>query len=176
MKLLRVLSGKDLDEINEFLGELKDGDAYKKRLAALEDQKKEVNALIEVYGKVEEIEGLNLKARQLKEGVEKLVEAAQKDRAAAKDEAAKTRADAGKFSAEKRAEANANFSEREQIVKTVEGILDDREKAHARSLDDLASRESQLARLMETALAIQTTYTEAVAALRTAIEQTAKAL
>lgn len=176
MKLLRVLSSKDLDEVNEFLGELKDGDLYKERFKGLEDQKKEINALIEVYGKAEEIGRLNLKVRQLKEGVDKLVEDAQADRAAAKEEAEATKAASSEFVAGRNREANERFNEREKLVNDGEASLDRRDKALASALDDLASRETEAAKQLERAGEIRTKYREAVALLQKAIETTAKAL
>jgi hypothetical protein len=176
MKLLRVLSSKDLDEVNEFLDELKDGDQYKKRLKALEDQKNEINDLIEVHGKVKEIDGLNLKARQLKEGADRLVEDAQADREKAKKDSAEQDSASQRMIAARNKDASERFEERERALVTGENALGTREKAHARSLDDLAEREKEVAADMHSAVAIRTTYTEAVASLKTAIESTAKAL
>lgn len=176
MKLLRVLSSKDLDEVNEFLGELKDGDLYKMRFRALEEKKKEINALIEVVGKVNEIENLNIKARQLKEGAEKHAEAAATDRAAAKEEAEATKAASERWVAGRHREANERFNEREAVLKAGEADLGGREKAHAKSLDDLAQRETQATQDLESAGAIRTKYREAVASIKAFIEDTARGL
>jgi ribosomal protein L17 len=176
MKLLRILSTKDLDEVNEFLWELKDGAAYRARLKALEDRKKEINALIEVYGKVKEIEGLNLKARQLKEGVDNLVAAAQADRADARDEAEETIRSAKSSASDIVRDAKEKFAERERTLVEGETVLGQLEKAHAMSLDDLTKREHEAGQAKEAGLVMFGIYKDAVDALKVAIEKIAKAL
>lgn len=176
MKLLRVLSSKDLDEINSFLGELKDGDLYKKRLKALEDQKAEINAMIEVYGKANDIDRIRSNALRDEEQAKKILDKSLEDRTSASEEIKAAKAASERFVAKRNSAANENFSERERILKDGEADIDRREKAHARSLDDLADSERQVAADMETAVAIRTSYTEAVASLKTAITATAKAL
>lgn len=176
MKLLRVLSSKDLDEINEFLGELKDGDLYKKRLKALEDQKGEINALIEVYGKANDIDRIRSNALRDEAQATKSRDEAVADRAAAKDEADATRVASSKFVDSRNREANERFSEREKALDAGEQVLAEAEKAIERSSNGLAVREQQVLADMERSVAIRTKYREAVASLKTAIEDTARVL
>ena len=176
MKLLRVLSSKDLDEINEFLGELKDGDLYKARLGKLEDLKAKINEDIEVYGKAREIGRLNTDAIIREEASKKLLDEALADRDATAEEIEKSKAMSERWVAGRHREANERFNEREQVLEEGEANLDGREKAHARSLDDLAQREAEVAKDMKLAVAIRTQYREAVASLKVFIEDTAKGL
>jgi hypothetical protein len=176
MKLLRVLSPKDLGEINEFLGELKDGDLYKKRLAALEGQKAEINALIEVYGKANDIDRIVSNKLRDEAQAKKSMEAALADREKAKEEAEATKGASERHAAKRIREANEHFSGRERIVKEGEESLDQREKALARALDGLSVRETQVLEESKRSVAIRTKYREAVASLQKAIETTAKAL
>lgn len=176
MRPLRILSTKDLGEVNAFLGELKDGDLYKKRLKALEDQKAEINVLIEVYGKANDIDRIRSNALRDEDQAKKTLEEALADRAKAKQEAADMELAAKIRASGIASEANKRFTEREKALDEGERNLGEREKAHARSLDDLAEREKQVAAEMATAVAIRTMYTEAVANLKSAIENTAKAL
>jgi len=176
MKRLPVLDSRELGSIHDFLDELKDGAAYKARLKVLEDQKKEINALIAVVGKVNEIEGLHLKASQLKEGAEKLVEDARADRAEAAEEAKVAKAASDRFVSERNGEANAKFTDREKAVNAAESDLGKREKAVERALDDIASRERQVEHSIEVALSIKTTYDDAVTSLKAAIGEIAGAL
>ena len=176
MKPLRILSSKDLGEVNDFLGELKDGAEYKKRLAALERQKKEINALILVLGKVNEINGLHLKASQLKKGADDLVADAQVDRAAAKTDATEIRAKARLQADATTRDATAKFTDREKALVDGEASIGRREKVVLRAVEDIEGREVVLARSMETALSIKKNYTKAVSDLKAAIEATQRAL
>ncbi len=176
MKLLRVLSSKDLDEINEFLGELKDGDLYKKRLKELEDLKAKINEDIEVYGKAREIGRLNTDAIIREEASTKLLGEALADREAAVKEIEATKVASEKFVASRNRQANEKFSEREKALAMGETVLEQREKAHEMSVEEVAGREEKASVDMERAEAIRTKYREAVASLKAFIEDTARSL
>jgi hypothetical protein len=176
MRPLRIISGKDLDEIHDFLGELKDGEEYKKRLAALEDLKKEINALIEVYGKASDIDRLRSNALRDEEQATKALDSALATKNEAKAEASKMELDAKARASDILAAANAQFTEREHLLNDGEADLGAREKALAKSIDDVAGREAASSAVMEEAIAIRNTYTEAVASLKKAIADTQRAL
>ena len=176
MRTLKVLSSQDLGEIHDFLDELKDGATYKKRLAALESQKKEINGLILVMGKVHEIEGLRLKARQLKEGLDKLVEDAQADREAARTEVAADKAASRKFINEREHAAQARINDRERALLAGETNLGAQEKALAKANDDLVARDLKVAAERTLAKEVFAKYTEAAASLKAELARIQKAL
>ena len=176
MRTLKVLSTQDLGEINEFLDELKDGAEYKKRRATLEAKKKEINALILVMGKVSEIEGLRLKARQLKEGLDKLVADAQADREAARTEVAADKAASRKFISERESAAQARINDRERALLDGETNLGAREKVLAKANDDLIAWDLKVAAERTLAKDVFTKYTEAAASLNAELARIQKAL
>ena len=176
MRTLKVLSTQELGEINEFLDELKDGTTYKKRLADLEAKKKEINALILVMGKVSEIEGLRLKAQQLEDGADKLVEKTRDELAAAMTKIATDKDVSRKFITERENTAQARIADRERALLDGETNLGAREKVLAKANDDLIVRDLKVASDMTLAKEIRTKYTEAVASLTTEIARIQKVL
>ena len=176
MRPLKVLSSSDLGDINTFLDGLKDGAGYKSRLKVLEDQKKEINDLIKVYGKVSEIEGLRVRAKQFSESAEKAGMEAAADRNAAKEYAAVILSRASRKAEDKVADANAKFIEREDALKVGEADVGRREKAAEEMLDQANDRMGQAEERMKTAVAIKALYEDASAALKAAASKAVKAL
>lgn len=176
MRPLRVLSSKDLGEVNDFLDELQDGDKYKERFRALENQKKEINTLIEVWGKAKDIDRIRSNASTDENQARKTLENALAKRTSIDKEivAAKVAADA--YVKSSKQNADKMFVDREKAVIAGEQALGEREKALALDFDDLERRDHQVAIDMKGAIAIRTKYTEAVGSLKKAIENTAKAL
>ena len=175
MKRLDVLDSRDLSGINTFLDGLKDP-LYKARLKELEAIKVKINGLIAVHGKVTEIEAFRTKARQLKEGAQKLADEALLDRTSASVEIKAAKAASAKGISERESASVAKITDREHALVDGERALDDRSKVLEEANTDLLSRESDLALDMMKAEEIRTKYTEAVASLNAAIERTQKAL
>jgi len=175
MRRLPVLDSRELGEVNAFLDGLKDP-SYKTRLAELEKMKKEINALILVHGKVNQIENLLLKQTQLTEGADKLAVEVAADRTSASAEIKAAKAASVKGIDSREAASVARISDREHALVDGEKALDDRSKVLEEANTDLLSRESDLALDMMKAKEIRTTYTEAVASLNAAIENVQKAL
>ena len=175
MKRLPVLDSRELGEVNAFLDGLKDP-AYKKRMTELEAMKTEVNDLILVYGKVKEIESLSIKQRQLTEGAGKLVEDALVSAKEIREAFAVAEKQSKESITQRESEANARWGEREHSLVDGERDLEAGEKALAKGNDALIARDLSLASEMTKAKEMRLKYTEAVASLTNAIEQTRKAL
>jgi len=176
MNPLRVLSSRELGEINDFLDELKDGTTYKKRLKEIQDAKKEVNDLIKVYGKVGEIEQLlgttidsQKKADWFKEEASDGLEASKREISAAK-------AASVKGIREREEAASKRIVDREKTLVDGEASLGRREKVYAKALDELIKREDLVVSDSKQAAQVMAQYTEAVGSLKKAIEDTQRAL
>ncbi len=176
MRPLHTFSVKDLGEINAFLSALQDGDEYKKRLKALEDQKKEINALIEVYGKANDIDRIRSNALRDEEQAKKILAEALEDRKNASSEVEKSRESAKKFVGDKMDEANRLFTERERSVAAGEKRLGDWEKVLGRKETELAAREALAEQAMEAARQDIEKYTKAAQRLSTTLEEIARTL
>ena len=176
MRPLRVLTDQGLEDINTFLESLKDGPEYQARLAALEDQKKEINGLIAVYGKASEIDRIVSDSLNDREQARKTFAKALEDRTLASEEIKAAKLAAQVFIDERKANSLAQIAARERALVDGEAALEAGEQKLGKDLDDLMARELASAKEMSDAKEMRAKYTEAVASLEAAIDQTRKAL
>ncbi len=176
MRPLKVLSPKDLAEINAFLDELQDESKYKARFEALEAMKKEINGLIEVYGKASDIDRIVSHKLEQEETARKILEQAIADRETTKTEIESDKAASRKFITERENAARARIADREAALLAGETNLGIREKALAKANDELITHDLKVAADLTLAKEIRTKYTEAVASLKMTIESTQRKL
>jgi hypothetical protein len=175
-KTLNTLEPDELTEVMGFIDLLKDADKYKAQVEELESRKQEINDLIHVLGDVNDIENLRSSAYARNEESTRFRDEAFKIREDAEEYARKKRKDATDDSDAIIRTARTDFSTREETLRESEKGMARREAEDVKRDADLKHREELCADATDRAELITEKYTQAVASLRTSIEETAKAL
>jgi DNA repair exonuclease SbcCD ATPase subunit len=173
---LALIPTGDMESISEFLGFLKDPEKYRERLAELETRRKEINTLIDTYGKIENIKKLEAEAFTNSETAEKILKETILVRQAANAELDAERDDARAEIAKLKEAANEALSDREKVLREGEKGLLKRESEWASRDRDMQSREAKAAQLAEAAGIIRDKYVAATTELRAALDQAGRAL
>lgn len=173
---LPTIGATDLSSITEFLGYLKDPEKYRERLDALEAQRKEINALIETVGKVKEIDSLRTEAFRDRETAGKLLQETQELQLNTNAKVDQDIKDAQAHISQLEAECHARINDRENALRNGERDLKVALEDYNRKRADLQDREARVASNMTQASETVAKYEKAIAALKSAIEESAKVL
>lgn len=173
---LPSLASADMESITQFLQFLKEPETYKARLDALESMRKEVNALIETHGKIEEIEKLRAEAVTDREAAGKILEDAKRIRESVDEYRNEQLAALRTELDEKRSAADERLLQREDALRDGEAALRSREAACATFDREIRSREDRAAAEMKEGLALKEKYTEGIRAIREALEAASRAV